>query len=152
MIGTRESFGTASDELADERRSTVLADVVERSERAVGLAGDHDGFTVAFECQPVAGAGELVRAAGEDPVSAEHPLALQLESHRVGVDVARHRARPVVGDELHTRAKPDRDIASCRYVHHVNLTRFARSGRLRCTSGGTGHPNLSANGVSDAYF
>ena len=155
VIRAREPLGAAPDEFTDECRAAVLAHVVERGERAVSLPSDDDGLTVAFERQPVARAGELVRAAGDDPVRAEHPLALQLESHRIRVDVARHRARPVVRHELHARAQPDRDIASCRYVHHVDLTRFAHSGRLRCTSGGTGHPKPHANGVdgaSDVYF
>ena len=105
-------------ELADDRRSAVLADVVERGERAVGLAGDHDGLAVAFEGQPVAGPGELLGAAGDDPVAAEHALAFELEAHRVAVHVGIHDARAVVGECLHARAEPDRDVAACRDVDH----------------------------------
>ena len=115
-------------------------------------AGDDDGLAMTLERQPVAGAGELVGATGDDPVRAEHSLAFQLESHRIAVDVARHRARAVVGHELHARPQPDRDVASCRYVHHLDLTRFAHSGRLRRIPGGVVHPNRRAKVVAGHLF
>jgi hypothetical protein len=58
------------DELADDRRATVLTDVVERGEAAVGLAGDDDGLAVALERQPVPRCRDLLGPTGDEPVRA----------------------------------------------------------------------------------
>ena len=99
VVRTGEPAGAAALQLADDRRATVLAHVVERGERAVGLAGDRRpsrrGPRTSIQSPAFATCG---RPAGEDPVLAEDALTLELEADRVGVRVAAHRARAVVGD------------------------------------------------------
>ena len=118
VVRAREPAGAAPDEFAHDRRAPVLAHVVERGERPVGLPGDDDGLAVALEGQPVAGVDELLGAPGDDPVAGEHTLAFQLETHGIEVHVGVHRARAVVGECLHARAEPDGDVATCRDVDH----------------------------------
>ena len=57
VVRALELLGPAPRQLGDERRAAVHAHVVERGERAVGLAGDDDRLAVALEADPVARAG-----------------------------------------------------------------------------------------------
>ena len=62
---------------------------------------------------------------------AEHPLAFELEADRVGVHVAVHRARPVIGHLLDARAQPNRNITSCRNMDHVDRSALVGCVALR---------------------
>ncbi len=89
------------------------------AQRAVALAGDHDGLAVALEGDPVARRRDLLGAPGEQPARAEHALALELEADWVGVRLAAHHAGAVVGDLLNVGPEPDRNVTACRNVNHL---------------------------------
>ena len=63
-----------------------------------GVADDHDGLAVALVDDPVANVGCLLAAFGDQPTGGQHPPTLELVLHRVGVWIAPHHARAVIGN------------------------------------------------------
>ena len=89
VVLAAESAGAAALRLGNERNPAVLADVVKRGQRTVGLAGDHHGLTVltqSWSSHP--GWCTSVPPGGDEPAAVQHLLAFELEAHRVCVRVA----------------------------------------------------------------
>lgn len=121
VVRAGEATSPTALHLADDGGASVAAHVVERGERAVDLAGDDHRLAVPLVGDPVARPWHLFAAAGDEPVRGEHLAALGLELRGIGVRVATHPARAVVGDVLHPWAQSCRQITTTCDVHHESF-------------------------------
>ena len=74
-----------------EGRAAVLAHIVERGDRTIGLAADDDRLAVAFVQNPIVWVGYFARTRGDHPRGAQNMFAFEFEPRRVSVHLSRHR-------------------------------------------------------------